>query len=138
MQPNISVHPRRMTNDRRVSCAPCLENLRKPALLYLTYRLNSKKKRLKTPNPSAKRAREIARVAFTCHTYHDRTVRLRSQAVFFQVAHTPIRLLTVPASPTMPSSRFAYPRAELGTARSQRSEISWRLVTLRSLQERTR
>lgn len=55
------------------------------------------------------------------------------QAVFFQVVHTPIKLLTVPANPTMPSSKFAYPRAVLGTVKSHRSEISWSLVAVRSL-----
>ena len=59
---------------------------------------------------------------------------LRAQAVFFHVPQTPIRLLTVPARPTIPSSRFAYPSAELGIVRSQTSDINWRFVVARSLQ----
>ena len=59
-------------------------------------------------------------------------------AVFFQVAQTPIKLLTVPARPTMPSSRFVYASAVLGIVRSQRSEMSCRLVEARSLRKMIR
>lgn len=55
-------------------------------------------------------------------------------AVFFQVPHTPIKLLTVPAKPTIPSSKFRYARAVLGIVKSQRSEISCKLIKARSLQ----
>lgn len=48
----------------------------------------------------------------------------RDQAVFCQALYTPSKLLVVPARPTMPSSKLAYPRAVLGTVRSQRSESS--------------
>lgn len=57
-----------------------------------------------------------------------------AHAVFFQVAATPIKLLAVPARPTIPSSRFKYPRAETGIVRSQMSERSWVLVAARSLE----
>ena len=46
---------------------------------------------------------------------------------------TPIKLLTVPASPTMPSSRLMYPSTELGIVRSHRSETSCTLAPDRSL-----
>ena len=42
-------------------------------------------------------------------------------------------LLVVPASPTMPSSRFAYPNAELGIVRSHTSDNNCLLVDARSL-----
>lgn len=54
-------------------------------------------------------------------------------AVFFQTVYTPSSELTVPARPTSPSSRLANPSAEVGTVRSQRSEMSWRVAALRSL-----
>jgi hypothetical protein len=51
-------------------------------------------------------------------------------AVFCHTVYTPIKLLTVPARPTMPSSRLRYPNAEMGTVRSQMSEMSWILAAV--------
>lgn len=53
--------------------------------------------------------------------------------VFFHVDQTPIKLLAVPASPTIPSSRSRYPRAAVGMVKSQTSERSCRFVVARSL-----
>lgn len=55
------------------------------------------------------------------------------QAVFFHIATKPIKLLTVPAIPTMPSSRLTHPSAEVGTVRSHRSEMSCSWLADRSL-----
>jgi len=45
-------------------------------------------------------------------------------AVFAHVAKSPIKLLVVPANPTMPSSKLPNPSAAQGAMLSQRSEIS--------------
>lgn len=55
------------------------------------------------------------------------------QAVFFHIATRPIRLLTVPAIPTIPSSRLTQPSAEEGTVRSHKSEMSCSWLADRSL-----
>lgn len=55
------------------------------------------------------------------------------QAVFFHIATRPIKLLTVPAIPTMPSSRLTQPSAEVGMVRSHKSEMSCSWLADRSL-----
>lgn len=52
-----------------------------------------------------------------------------NQAVFCHAPYAPSKLLVVPAKPMIPSSKVAYPSIVLGTVRSHRSEISWRLTT---------
>lgn len=54
-------------------------------------------------------------------------------AVFFHCATKPIKLLTVPAIPTMPSSKLTQPSAEEGIVRSQMSEMSCSWLADRSL-----
>lgn len=56
-----------------------------------------------------------------------------TQAVFFHIATKPIKLLTVPAIPTMPSSRLTHPSAEVGMVRSHKSEMSCSWLADRSL-----
>lgn len=54
-------------------------------------------------------------------------------AVFFHCVYTPNNELTVPASPTKPSSNLTQPSAALGIVISQRSLTSWRVTALASL-----
>ena len=61
------------------------------------------------------------------------SVPLDPQAVFFHCVYTPIKLLTVPAKPTIPSSKLARPIAVAGTVKSAKSEISCKLIAARSL-----
>lgn len=59
-----------------------------------------------------------------------------THAVFFHCRYTPIKLLSVPARPTKPSSSLTQLRADRGTVRSQRSEVSCSRLAVRSLQAR--
>lgn len=49
---------------------------------------------------------------------------MQYQAVFFHWVYIPIKLLAVPARPTMPSSKLAQASAAAGIVRSHKSEVN--------------
>ena len=55
------------------------------------------------------------------------------QAVFFHALHTPSKLLVVPASPTIPSSKSTHFNAVEGSVMSHKSLSSWTLTAVSSL-----
>lgn len=83
--------------------------------------------------PVAVVSRHLNAVPSFCLSARPSVVCRPTQAVFFHIATNPIRLLTVPAIPTMPSSRLTQPSAEVGMVRSHKSEMSCNWLADRSL-----